>query len=240
MPETENEKEKENENENESKPSVDNPLRMGVCTLDELEERIKAFRVMNQSALKKRYIISREDVLIPGTSDAILQRGMEIDISRAKLMRRHFQAGHIFKSFQPDEGIVIVSDMNKMEGIPLTMDVVTQIMNLGHGAYEGFIDRVDNFGDFLNLLKKALFPKLMLIGYLSPETLESEKLNFARIRRVDQYIRVIEITHNKFKPRPYFPRLKNIHIDTADSKSWSRFVVEIIREYTKLYFVEEF
>ncbi len=222
------------------KPSVDNPLRIGVCTLDELEEKIKAFRVMNQSALKKRFILSREDVFIPGTGDKILEKGLEIDISRAKLMRRHFAGDHVFKTFQPDEGIVIVSDMNEMEGIPLSMDLVTQVMNLGKGAYEGFIDRVDNFGDFLNLLKKALFPKLMIIGYLSPQSLESEQLNFVRIRRVDHYIRTIEITHSRYKPKPYFPRLKNIHIDTSDPKAWSRFVLEIVREYTKSYFVEEF
>lgn len=218
----------------------ENPLRVGISTLDELEEKIKAFRIMNQSALKKRFILSREDVFIPGTGDKILQKGVDIDISRAKLMRRHFTGGHIFKTFQPDEGILILSDMNEPEGIPLSMDMVTQVMNLGKGAYEGFIDRVDNFGDFLNLLKKALFPKLMLIGYLPSRSLESEQLNFVRIRRVDHYIRAIEITHSRYKPRPYFPRLKNIHIDPDDPKAWSRFVLEIINEYTRSYFVEEF
>jgi hypothetical protein len=224
----------------EQKTNIENPLHIGISTLDELEEKIKAFRIMNQSALKKRFILSREDVFIPGTGDKILQKGLEIDISRAKLMRRHFPGNHIFKTFQPDEGIVIISDMNEMQAIQMTMELVTQVMNLGRGAYEGFIDRVDNFGDFLNLLKKALFPKLMIIGYLSSKNLESEQLNFVRVRRVDHYIRVIEITHSQYKPRPYFPRIKNIHIDTADPKSWSRFVVEIIREYTKSYFVAEF
>lgn len=220
--------------------AVENPLRVGVCTLDELEEKIKAFRIMNQSALKKRFILSREDLFVPGTPERLLQKGVEIDISRAKLMRRHFSGSQVFRTFQPDEGIVIISDMNEMEGIPLTMDLVTQVMNLGKGAYEGFIDRVDNFGDFLNLLKKALFPRLMLIGYLSPRSLESEQLNFVRIRRVDHYIRTIEITHGRYKPRPYFPRLKSIHIDPQDPKAWSRFVLEVIHEYTRSYFVEEF
>ena len=46
----------------------DNPLRIGVCNLDELEEKVKAFRVMNQSALKKRYILSREVITGAGRS----------------------------------------------------------------------------------------------------------------------------------------------------------------------------
>ena len=97
----------------------ENPLRIGVSTLDELEEKIKAFRIMNQSALKKRFIMSREDVRVPTNRDPLLTKGEEIDISRAKLLRRHFGGEQEFKCFQPDEGIVIVSDMNEMAGISL-------------------------------------------------------------------------------------------------------------------------
>ena len=218
----------------------ENPLRIGVCTLDELEEKIKAFRIMNQTALKKRYILSRENVSIPESGSSILQKSSEIDISRAKLLRRHFQGGFSLKTFQPDEGIVIISDMSGMEGISLSMDLVTQIMNLGGGAYEGFIDRVDSFSDFLNLLKKALFPKLVIIGYLPPERLEMERMNFIRAKKVDQYIRAMELTHSALKPKPYFPKLKQVAIDTEDPKSWARFIVEVIREYTKPYFTENF
>lgn len=217
----------------------ENPLRIGVCTLDELEEKIKAFRIMNQSALKKRYILSRDLVKAPG-GEVILQKSSEIDISRAKLLRRHFMGSQVFKSFQPDEGIVIISDMSSMEGISLSMDLVTQIMNLGGGAYEGFIDRVDSFTDFLNLLKKALFPKLIIIGYLPPDRLEMERINFVRARRVDHYIRALELTHTVQKPHPYFPKIKQVHIDTNDPKSWGRFIIEVVREYTKPYFVEDF
>lgn len=219
----------------------ENPLRIGISDLDELEEQIKAFRIMNQSALKKRYIVSREDIFPPGQGGTpILKKGEEIDISRAKLLRRHFAGDHIFRCFHPDEGIVIVSDMNQMSGISLSMDIVTQLMNLGGGAYEAFIDRVDSFADFLNLFKKALFPKLIIIGYLPPERLETEKLNFVRIRRVDQYFRAIELTHSLHKPSPYFPKLKQIRIEAGDPKSWARFILEVIREYTKSYFVEDF
>ena len=109
------------------------------------------------------------------------------------------------------------------------MDIVTQIMNIGGGAYEGFIDRVDSFTDFLNLLKKALFPKLLIIGYIPPDRLESEKVNFVRAKRVDHYIRAIELTHSAMKPQPYFPKIKQVHIDTSDPKSWGRFIIEIVR-----------
>ena len=127
-----------------------------------------------------------------------------------------------------------------MAGISLSMDIVTQMMNLGGGAYEGFIDRVDSFSEFLNLLKKALFPKLIIVGFLPPGRLETEQLNFVRIRRVDHYIRAIELTHSIHKPRPYFPKLKQVHIESGDQRSWARFIVEVVREYTKSYFVEDF
>ena len=217
----------------------ENPLRIGVCTLDALEEKIKAFRMMNQSALKKRYVLSRDVVGVPGQGP-ILQKSSEIDISRAKLLRRHFPGNHVFKTFQPDEGIVIISDMSSPEGISLSMDIVTQIMNIGGGAYEGFIDRVDSFTDFLNLLKKALFPKLIIIGFIPADRLEMEKINFVRARRVDHYIRAIELTHTQHKPHPYFPKIKQVQITTEDPKAWGRLIIEIVREYTKPYFVEDF
>lgn len=217
----------------------ENPLRIGTCTLDELEEKIKAFRVMNQAALKKRYVLSRETLRAPDGS-VLIQKSSEIDISRAKLLRRHLSGDYVLKTFQPDEGIVIISDMTNPEGISLSMDMVTQIMNLGGGAYEGFIDRVDSFTDFLNLLKKALFPKLVIVGYLPTERLEMERINFVRARKVDGYIRAIELTHSALKNKAYFPKIKQVHIDTADPKSWGRFIIEAVREYSKPYFIEDF
>jgi len=217
----------------------ENPLRVGICTLDELEEKVKAFRIMNQTALKKRFILSREEIATAG-GEILVQKRSEIDISKAKLLRRHFQGDRVLKTFQPDEGMVIISDMSSPEGIPLSMDVVTQVMNLGGGTYEGFIDRVDSFAEFLNLLKKALFPRLVVIGYLPPDRMDLELMNFARARKVDQYMRVIELTHSMFKPKSYFQKVKHIHIDTEEPKSWGRFIIELVREYTKPYFVEEF
>ncbi|MCS7205924.1 MAG: hypothetical protein NZ853_09510 [Leptospiraceae bacterium] len=217
----------------------ENPLRMGINTLDELEEKVKALRILNLSSLKKRFIISREDVYIPDSDQKILEKGKEIDVNSIKLLRKYFSGDTIFKTFQPDEGIVIVSDMNKRESISLSMDIITQLMNLGKGAYEGFIDRVDNFEECLYLLKKTLFPRLMLIGYINPEDLENEKLNLVRIRRIDHYIRIIEVLHKKLKPYPLFPKIKNIMIDPDQPDTWNQFILQIIQEYNKGYLVEE-
>lgn len=218
--------------------SRENVLQIGFCSLDEIEERVKSFRMMNQNASKKRFIISREDIK-DQSGKMILSKAAEIDISAAKLLRRNFKGSHVFKTFQPDEGIVIISSMDSMEGVSFTMDIVTQIMNLGSGAYEGFIDRVDSFADFLNLLKKNLFPKLVIIGYIPKESLQNEMVNFVRLKKMDSYLRTIELTHSTFKPQSYFPKIKQVNISSEDAKSWGRFVIEIIREYTRSYLVEE-
>ncbi|NCN08699.1 MAG: hypothetical protein GW938_02520 [Leptospira sp.] len=226
------------EEKDQNKKSRENVLKIGYCSLDELEEKVKSFRIMNQNAAKKRYIITREPIL-DSNNKPILNKAQEIDVSSAKLLRRHFKGNHIIKTFQPDEGIVIISDMDSPEGISFTMDIVTQIMNLGGGAYEGFIDRVDSFTDFIELLKKNLFPKLIIVGYLPKEKIQNETINFVRVKRIDNYIRVIELTHSGYKPQSYFAKMKQVNLSQEDPKSWGRFVIEIIREYTRPYFIEE-
>ncbi|MCE9500719.1 MAG: hypothetical protein K8R21_09495 [Leptospira sp.] len=222
------------------KKSRENILKIGFCTLDEIEEKVKSFRIMNQNAAKKRYLIIREDLIDPGSPNkVILPKAAEIDISAAKLLRRHFKGDRTFKTFQPDEGIVIISDMASMEGVSLTMDIVTQIMNLGGGAYEGFIDRVDSFTDFINHMKKSLFPKLIIVGYIPKERIQNEIINFVRTKKIDSYVRALEVTHSTLKPMGYFPKIKQVPITQEDPKSWGRFVVDIVREYTKPYLVED-
>lgn len=216
----------------------ENVLKIGFATLDEIEEKVKAFRVMNQNAIKKRYIITR-DPIFDGNGKTLLQKAQEIDVSAAKLLRRHFKGSDSFKVFQPDEGLVIISDMTTMEGVTFSMDIVTQIMNLGGGAYEGFIDRVDNFEDFNTLLKKNLFPRMIIIGYLPKEKIQTEIINFVKVKRIDNYIRALELTHTLHKPASYFPKVKQVNISQEDPRSWGRFVVEIVREYIRPYFVEE-
>ncbi|MCB1159429.1 MAG: hypothetical protein KDK45_18145, partial [Leptospiraceae bacterium] len=189
----------------------ENILRIGFCTLDEIEEKVKAFRIMNQNAAKKRYLITRESIR-DSSGKMVIPKAAEIDISAAKLLRRNFKGDTIFKTFQPDEGIVIISDMASMEGVSLTMDIVTQIMNLGGGAYEGFIDRVDSFTDFIQHLEKALFPKLIIIGYIPRERIQNELINFVRVKRIDSYLRVLEVNHSIQKPQGYFPKIKQVSI----------------------------
>lgn len=220
-----------------NRKSRENILKIGFNTLSEIEEKVKSFRIMNQNAAKRRYIITRENIR-DNSQKIILPKAAEIDISATMLLRRQFKGDTIFKTFQPDEGIVIISDMATMEGVTLTMDIVTQIMNLGGGAYEGFIDRVDSFTDFINHLKKALFPKLIIIGYIPKERIQSEMINFVRVKRIDNYLRTLELTHSVHKPQGYFPKIKQVPIN-EDPKSWGRFVVEIVREYTKPYLIEQ-
>ncbi|MBK8394353.1 MAG: hypothetical protein IPL26_03790 [Leptospiraceae bacterium] len=220
-----------------NRKSRENILKIGFNTLSEIEEKVKAFRIMNQNAAKRRYIITRENIR-DNSQKIILPKAAEIDISATMLLRRQFKGDTIFKTFQPDEGIVIISDMATMEGVTLTMDIVTQIMNLGGGAYEGFIDRVDSFTDFINHLKKALFPKLIIIGYIPKERIQNEMINFVRVKRIDNYLRTLELTHSVHKPHGYFPKIKQVPIN-EDPKSWGRFVVEIVREYTKSYLIEQ-
>ncbi len=216
----------------------ENPLRIGITTLDELEEKVKAFRIINFSALKKRYILSREDVFLPDSNEKILEKGKEIDILKVKTLRKYFDRNKVFKTFQPDEGIILISDMNYKSGIPFTMDLMAHLMSIGKGIYEGFIDRVNNFDECLSLLKKTLYPKLMIIGYLSVGDLEIENVNLIRIRRIDHYIRIMEVSHTKYKPFSYFPKIKQIHIEDTQ-ESWNQFILKVIQEYNRNYIIDE-
>ena len=220
------------------KRSRENVLKVGFCTLEEVEEKVKSFRIMNANSRKKRYLISREDILDMHGS-VILKKTQEIDIPVAKLLRRHFKQDKVLKTFQPDEGILIISDMSDPDGISMTMDIVTQIMNLGGGAYEGFIDRVDSFKEFGELLKKTLFPRLVIIGYLPKSRIMEDKTNFVQIKKIDPFLRFMELTHTVYKPAAIFPNIKQMSISQEDPKSWGRFVVDIIKEYTRHYLVED-
>jgi hypothetical protein len=121
------------------------------------------------------------------------------------------------------------------------MDLVTQVMNIGGGAYEAFIDRVDSFKEFAALYNKALFPKLAIVGYIpmQPERIKEELAFYQLITRTDPYIRMLEILHSQIKPQPIVPRIRNIVISPEDRDSWKRFILEIIAEYTKAYSIEE-
>ncbi|MCS6971610.1 MAG: hypothetical protein N2Z22_06045 [Turneriella sp.] len=217
-----------------------NILRIGSSTLDELEEKVKALRTINLNVKKRRYIVAREDIKLP-SGEVIIAKGSDIDISKVKLLRRYFKGDHIVKTFQPDEGIVLISDMSTPMGIQFSMDLVTQVMNIGGGAYEAFIDRVDSFKEFVNLYNKALFPKLAVVGYIpmQVERVKEELAFYHLIVRTDPYIRMLEILHKQIKPQPLIPRIRNLMIVPEDRDSWKRFILEIITEYTKPYSIEE-
>ena len=222
-----------------------NPLRVGVATLGEIERRLRAFQIMNQSSTKKRYILSRESLREAPDQKVILEKSAEIDLAAVKLLSRYFKPDKLINIFQPDEGVIIVSDMSSPQGISFTMDIVTQTMKIGGGIYEGFIERVDSFGEMLNLLKKVLFPRVIVIGYLLPERIESEKINFVRSQRIDQYIHLLELTHSLHKKEPYFfgtplgEKCQHAHVDPDDPYAWSRLTEEVVREYTRDYVIEE-
>jgi len=217
-----------------------NILRIGATPLAELEEKVKALRTINLNVKKRRFIISREDIKHP-SGEVLLAKGTDIDISKVMLLKRHFKSDHLVKTFQPDEGIVLVSDMSTPIGIQFSMDLVTQVMNIGGGAYEAFIDRVDSFKEFAALYNKALFPKLAIVGYVPPQAdrLKEEISFYQLVARTDPYIRMLEIMHTTIKPQAYFQRMRNLTINPEDRDSWKRFILEVIAEYTKAYSIEE-
>ncbi len=217
-----------------------NILRIGSSTLVELEEKVKALRTINLNVKKRRFIICREDIKL-ASGEVIIPKGSDIDISKVMLLKRHFKPEHQIRTFQPDEGIVLVSDMSTPVGIQFSMDLVTQVMNIGGGAYEAFIDRVDSFKEFAALYNKALFPKLAVVGYIppQPERIKEELAFYQLIARTDPYIRMLEIMHTQIKPNPIVPRMRSLAINPEDRDSWKRFILEIITEYTKAYSIEE-
>ncbi len=222
--------------DNDKKPTS-NVLKIGISELDSLEEKVRAFININLTAKNKRFIISREEVL-DKDGKILLNKGEDIDFPKVKLLKRIFKEKTI-KTFQPDEGVVIISDMSSPGGIQLSMDLVTQIMNIGGGAYEAFIDRVDSFKEMSGFLKKSLFPKLAVIGFIPEARQKEEMLIYSAIRRADPYMRFLEVTQPNVKPNPVFPALKQVYISPSDKESWKRFILEIIAEYTKPYNIEE-
>lgn len=218
-----------------------NSLQIGVCDLRTIEERLKAFRIMNQTTVKKRYLLSRETLYSPHTDKPIIKKNDELDLSALRLIRRYFDADKVIKTFQPDEGIVIVSNMSHPKGISFSMDLITQVMNISGGVYEGFIDRVDSFEELLLLLRKVLFPRLLIIGYIGEEGLENEAHNFVKANQIDQYMRLMEVTHSTHKKEAYFPKIskmEHIKIDNEDPYGWGRFIIKVVRNYTSPYFTE--
>jgi len=222
--------------EEKQNPESNNILKIGVSSISELEEKIKAFRAINLNVKKRRYILSRE-TLLDFRQQIIIKKSDEFDYAKIMFLKRD-KTKTFYKTFQPDEGIVILSDMSSPVGIQMSMDLVTQVMNIGGGAYEAFIDRIDSFKEMSTLLSKALFPKLILVGYISDEKKKEELAYYNIIRKLDPYIRILEITHSTIKPNQIIEKARQVHIVPEEKDSWKRFIVEIINEYTRPYSLE--
>ena len=213
---------------------------MGITGTEELEEKIKAFRTINASAIKKRFLLSRQELAIPGGDEVLLEPGMEIDMPKAKQVRRHYHGSTPLKTYQPDEGIAVVSDLSSPEGAALTMQIMQYLSTLGGGRYEAFLDRTDTFSELLQLIKQSLFPRMVIIGYFPHDRLRMERLNMVRLRRYDTFIRFLEVTHSELKHSAGFPAIKQIRIDPVDPDAgWDTFLNVVCREYKKPYYVEE-
>ena len=217
---------------------ANNVLKVGISTLDEIEEKIKAFRIMNRDTRQKRYLISRENVYNQN-KNLILKKTDDIDVVKAKLLRRSFRGSHVFKTFQPDEGIVVVSDVSSVENSIFSNDLMKQVKTVGQGLYDAFIDRVDNFHQLHQFFQKTLFPRLVVVGHLPSETLEQQKVICNNvILREDPYIRCLEVVHSDFKPIPILSEIKQVHVSTQDTKPWQKLIQGIVREYKKPYLVK--
>ena len=215
-----------------------NVLGLGISTLEEMEEKIKAFQSINLNTSRRRYILSREDIY-DSYGKLILRKAEEIDLSKAKLLGRHFKSNHVMKIFQPDEGITVMTNMNNKSAVQFSIDLLMQIVNIEQGAYEAFIDRVNSFKEMKELFSKALFPKLIIVGYLDEKNLDKEREYFNEIHRADPYIRFLEVKHTVFKAESVFSRMRQSTIVPKDKNSWKKFILDVIREYKKPYLIEE-
>jgi hypothetical protein len=215
----------------------ENPLRIGICSLYDLEERLKAFRLMNRKGLKKRYVLSREEVRSP-EGELLLQKGQDIEIADIKRIKEKVHGSRNIKIYQPDEGIALVSDATQNEGIRMTNTILFQLQSV-IGNYSGYLDRIDSMYELLNFFRGSFFPKIILIGYMRSGMIEAEYTNLLRIHKMDGYLKFLEILHLRHKPFPYFPEIKNVTILEDTEEGGENFRLELIREYTKPYFVDE-
>jgi hypothetical protein len=215
-----------------------NVLKIGINTLEELDLKVKAFRYINPVSRQKRFILASEDI-IDEDGNQIAAKGDELDAAKIMLMRRYFKPTKSFKTYQPDVGIVLVSEMKGGDGVQLTMDLVTNVMNIGRGIYQSLIERIDSFAELNNLLKvKKLFPRLIIIGYIPNEKLNEEHQIFQIIQKNEPYIRMMEVLHSPAKQKPLFPKLINTTIIPNDKAALTKFYITIIQEYTKDYSIE--
>lgn len=214
-----------------------NILRVGIANLTELEELVKAFRLMNQYSKRRRFVVSRED-LKDIYGNIIVEKAHDINISVVKLLQRNFKPDTEFKIFSSDEGIAIVTYLESMTGKDFSMQLIETIGNIGGGIYKPFIDVVPNFHELFKLFEKGLSPKLVVVGYIPVKNVAQEVSMYNEIKKFDPYIRLLDITNDDLKPKSFLKGAVLFHFDNT-LKVWHRLLTKIINEYTKPYFMEE-
>ena len=216
-----------------------NPLSLAICSIDILENRLKQIQTMNRIATKKRFVLSRQDI-VDTNGKLIVKRAQEIDLPLIKRLRYFLPGNTIIKIFQPDEGIVIVSDFSDKQGISFSMDIVTQVMNIGNGAYSAFIERVNSFYALIPLIKKSLFPKVILVGYIPKQDLQESKEDIMEIYKIDPFLKYIILTQSNNEALGLFPidasiSFKSILVENAKRDSWNDAMQVLVDEYKASY-----
>lgn len=214
-----------------------NILRIGVANLKELEELVKAFRLMNQYSQRKRFVVSRED-LRDVYGNVIVEKAHDINISIVKLLQRNFKTETDFKIFSSDEGIAIITDAESSFAREFSLQLITTIENIGGGIYKPFIDVVPSFYELFKLFEKGLSPKMAVVGYIPVKNVAQEVNIYNEIKKYDPYIRMLDIIHDDFKPKSFLKGATLFHFDN-DPKVWHRLIMKVIQEYTKPYFMEQ-
>lgn len=214
-----------------------NILRIGISNPAELEEIVKAFRVMNQYSKKRRFVVSREDIK-DSNGAVIVEKAHDINISVVKLLQRHYKPDTVLKVFSSDEGIAVVTNAESLTGKEFSLHLKTTIESIGGGIYKPFIDTVSNFHELFKLFEKGLSPKMVVVGYIPVKNVAQEVSTYNEIKKYDPYIRMMDITHDELKPKSFLKGSPVFHFDNSD-KVWHKLISTIILEYTKPYFFEE-
>ncbi len=216
----------------------DNILQVGVADAEKLDDMVRAFRLMNRHSNRRRFLVSRENVN-DANGNLIVEKAKDIDISVVKQLQRSFSRDTEYKIFSSDEGIAIVTEFNAEYGSEFSKSLMNQIMNIGNGIYRPFIDVVSSFNELFALFKKGLSPKLVVIGYIPVKNVGQEVKMYNDLKAYDPYIRYLDVLHAELKPRSFIKGVPQYMLNPADDKAWHKFVVKVINEYTKPYFMEE-
>ncbi|MGQ9842592.1 MAG: hypothetical protein ACUVRK_03415 [Spirochaetota bacterium] len=214
-----------------------NILRIGIANLFELEELVKAFRLMNQYSKRRRFVVSRED-LKDTYGNIIVEKAHDINISVVKLLQRNFKPDTEFKIFTSDEGIAIVTNTEAPNAKEFSLQLTVTVEGIGGGIYKPFIDTVSSFYELFKLSEKGLSPKMVVVGYIPVKQVAQEVSMYNEIKKYDPYIRILDITHDELKPKSFLKGAVTFHFDNTH-KVWQRFLTKLIQEYTKPYFMEQ-